>query len=299
MPHLTRRGFSLVELMIALVLLGIVSTAVYKVLVNHQRVYQAQTQRIDLQQNIRAGATILPSEFRVLNASDGDILAMSTDSIRIRAMRLFAVACDTPILTLNGPLTGKTVILRNSMTFGSRMLTINDSLFLYYEGQPGNRGDDGWLRGRVTAVPVPSNCKGPEPLAQAQAGTLLTFDLAAFVAPQQNKPGVISMGAPVWGYEIDTYKVYQSTDGMWYIGQRIGTGGTIQPLVGPLIGANGMTLSYYDAAGVVTAVPASVAQIEVTVRGLTAQPVRGADGIQARQVDSVITRVSLRNNKRW
>lgn len=297
MSHLGRRGFTLIELMIALVLLGLVSTAVYKVMVNHQRVYQAQTQRIDLQQNIRAAATILPAEFRVLDASDGDILSMTADSITIRAMRLFAVACDTPILTLNGPLNAKTLVLRNSMTYGSRMLTIGDSLFLYYEGVPGNRNDDGWVRGRVTAVPVAATCNGPEALP-GKPGTRLTFDLGAFVAPQQNKPGVIPMGAPVWGYEIDTYMRYLAADGNWYIGQRIGAG-TVQPLVGPLLAANGMALSYYDAAGAVTAVPANVAQIEVRVRGLTAQPVRLVDGTQARQVDSVVTRVTLRNNKRW
>ena len=73
MSLLTRRGFTLIELMIALVLLGLVSTAVYKVLVNNQRVYLAQTQTIDLQQNIRAAAAILPAEFRELDAADGDI----------------------------------------------------------------------------------------------------------------------------------------------------------------------------------------------------------------------------------
>jgi len=54
----------------ALVLLAIVSTAVYRVLVNNQRLYVAQTQRIDLQQNIRAAETILPAEFRELDASE-------------------------------------------------------------------------------------------------------------------------------------------------------------------------------------------------------------------------------------
>ena len=44
----------MIELLVALVLLGIVSTAIYRVLVNNQRLYMAQTQRIDLSQNIRA-----------------------------------------------------------------------------------------------------------------------------------------------------------------------------------------------------------------------------------------------------
>src|SRR5207247_362755 len=68
MSLLARRGFTLIELMIALVLLGMVSAAVYKVLVNNQRVYLAQTQTIDLQQNIRAAAAILPAAFRDLVA---------------------------------------------------------------------------------------------------------------------------------------------------------------------------------------------------------------------------------------
>src|SRR5207237_6623395 len=95
---LARRGFTLIELMIALVLLGIVSTAVYKVLVNNQRLYTAQTQTIDLQQNIRAAAAILPAEFRELDAADGDITAMGPDSIRMRAMRQLSFLCATPPL---------------------------------------------------------------------------------------------------------------------------------------------------------------------------------------------------------
>jgi prepilin-type N-terminal cleavage/methylation domain-containing protein len=298
MYHLARRGFSLIELMIALVLLGIVSAAVYKIMVSDQRIFRAQTQRIDLQENIRAAATILPAEFRVLNARDGDILAIGPDSIKIRAMRLFAVACDTPIITVAGAITARTLIIRNSLTFGSRMLAANDSVLIYYEGAPGNRNDDGWLRGQVTLAPVAANCAGPEPIAQARPGMLLTFDLAAFVLPQQQKPGMIPMGTPVWGYEIDTYRVYQAADAKWYLGQRIGNG-ALQPLVGPLLGANGITLSYFDSTGTVTAATASIGQIEVRVRGLTAEPIRLTDGTQTNAVDSMVTRVALRNNRRF
>ncbi len=40
MPHLNRRGLTLVELLVALVLLSIVSAALYRVLVSNQRIYQ-------------------------------------------------------------------------------------------------------------------------------------------------------------------------------------------------------------------------------------------------------------------
>jgi len=77
MPALNRRGLTLVELLVALVLLSIVSAALYRVLVSNQRIYEAQTQRIDMQQNIRAAATILPADMRELDASEGDISAAS------------------------------------------------------------------------------------------------------------------------------------------------------------------------------------------------------------------------------
>src|SRR2546425_11436793 len=98
MSLLARRGFSLIELMIALVLLGMVSAAVYKVLVNNQRLYLAQTQTIDLQQNIRAAAAILPAECRELDAAARDIAAMRPDSSRVRAMRQLSILCArTPV----------------------------------------------------------------------------------------------------------------------------------------------------------------------------------------------------------
>ncbi len=290
---LTRRGFTLIELLIALVLLGIISAAVYKVMISDQRIYRAQTQRIDLQQNIRAGATILPAEFRVLDAKDGDIIAMGSDSITIRAMRVFGVACSAPAL---GAVAGQQFILRNALTFGSRAITTSDSFAIYYEGQPGTRNDDGWIRGKVTAV-VASVCPG-----DGRAGTLVTGNLvAADFGPgllRPNVAGMITSGAPVWGYEVDTYRVYQAPDNNYYLGLRT-QGASIQPLLGPLIGATGMTLSYYDSAGTATAIATNVAQIEIKMRGRTAEPIRLANGRDSVAVDSILTRVALRNNKRF
>jgi prepilin-type N-terminal cleavage/methylation domain-containing protein len=298
MRHVIRRGFALAELLIALVLLGTITAVTYRIMVTGQRVYRGQTQRIDLQQNIRAAAAVLPAELRVLNARDGDILAMSSDSITIRAMRLFAVACDTPTLE-GGASTGRTIVIRNSLTFGSRMLTAGDSVLIYYEGAPGSPSEDGWLRGRLTLDPVTASCAGPEPAAGARPGMRLTVDLAALEPAQQNRAGIVPLGAPVWSYEITTYKQYRSpSDGLWYVGQRL-AGATLQPLFGPLAGASGLTLAYYDSTGATTSTAADVAQIEIAIRGRTAQPIRMPDGREADGADSLVIRAALRNNRRF
>ena len=292
MPSLKRRGFTLVELLVALVLLGIVTTAIYRVLVNNQRMYQSQTQRIDLQQNIRAAATILPAEFRELNAFDGDIKAMGADSIQIRAMRQFGVVCTAPVLNA-GIVTGKFLVLRNEILMGSRAFQTGDSVLVFDEGSEDNRNDDAWAVGRVTSV-VTAAITCPD----GRAGTRLNVDFAAFGAPLVNLANAIPAGAAVRGFEIVTYKIYQAADGLWYLG-LITPGNAVQPLVGPLASNTGLRFNYFNGVGAVAAVPTSVAQIEIIVRGRTAQAIQLPSGGRVTPVDSVVTRVALRNNRRF
>ena len=66
-----------------------------------------------------------------------------------------------------------------------------------------------------------------------------------------------------------------------------------------LIGANGVSFVYYDTADAVTNVTTQVAQIEIVLRARTASPIRsGGTGVQTYKVDSLVTRVALRNNPR-
>ena len=65
-PHLgNTAGFTLVELMITLVISGIIISAIYAAYVTQQRVYLAQEQVAEMQQNLRAAADILTREIRM------------------------------------------------------------------------------------------------------------------------------------------------------------------------------------------------------------------------------------------
>src|SRR6266849_4804942 len=151
MSHLTRhdagRGFTLVELLIAMVLLGVVTASLYRVLINNQRVYTAQTQRIDLQQNIRAAATILPADLREADATDGDISAATATSVTFRAMRWMGFTCNPPInggLVQSPPLT---MTMTNKRYYGIRAPVAGDSVLIRYEGDEGTNKDDTWVLG--------------------------------------------------------------------------------------------------------------------------------------------------------
>src|SRR5258705_1900142 len=201
-----RRGFTMIELLVALVLLGIVSAAVYRVLVNNQRLYMAQTQRIDLSQNIRAAGSILAAEFRELDASEGDIIAMSADSISLRAMRWLGFACNVP--PLGGALGAVSVIVRGGapgqpLFFGSRGIdNSKDGVLIYYDGNQNSRLDDFWATATITAAPNGQNCDD----GTNGQRLLLNINLLGLGA---KAAGQIPLGGPVRGWEPVTYKLYR------------------------------------------------------------------------------------------
>jgi prepilin-type N-terminal cleavage/methylation domain-containing protein len=300
-----RRGFTLVELLIALVLLGLVSTAIYQVLNTNQRTYLAQTQRIDLQQNIRAGAAILPGEFRTLDAGEGDIQApMTATSITIRAIRKLGFMCAPP--TLGGGLGNNIFTARVAPAYGNGAFVPNDSVLVYWEGDPTTRSDDSWIPGQVQKIDAPTagGCADAGTPGAPHPGYVVTLNSPWPVGNASsgvafNTPNMITNGSPVYGFQTVTYALWQSSsDGRWYVGMTI-AGQPTQPLIGPLTGPNGLTFNYYDANGAVTAVPAQVAQIEIILRAETVAQVRpGYTNAPAYQIDSVDTRVALRNNPR-
>lgn len=285
---MSRRGVALAELLVGLVLLGILSVGIYRLMAGNQRLYQSQVQRLDLQENLRAGALILPAELREVDARDGDIVAMGGDSIRLRARRQFSVLCDPPVL--GGALTGLRIALRDALTFSIRGLNpATDSLLIFVDGDQGARTDDQWVAAGIAAGPSVTRCPGDSSAAQA-----LVINLAS--PGWSNTPGAIPTGSPVLGFETVTYRLYRASDGAYYFGVR--DAGGLQPLMGPLTPA-GLTFAYYDSTGAITGTPRAVSQIRVRLWGLTAQPVRRVGGMTVPVDDSAVVWVALRNNRRF
>lgn len=294
MSSLKIRGFTLIEILVALVLMGIVSVAIYQTLVTHQRTFLAQTQRIDLQQNIRAAAAILPGEFRTLDSPDSDIAAMSATSITIRAIRKLGFICNPPVLPAG--LGNISITVRAQPYFGTPGgFANNDSVLIYFEGNPRSRLDDSWVKAQLKSAPSAATCPDS---TTTHPGWSLTM-APQWLAGQTQAAGAITNGSPVYGFQTVTYGLY-ATGGTYYVGDSVSGQGGWQALIGPLFGSNGLTFSYYDSTGAVTASRTQVAQIGIVLRAQTAVPTRPASsGTTAYQVDSVTTRVALRNNPRW
>lgn len=301
-----RRAFTLVELLVAVVLFGILGTAILKVLTSQQRAYAGQLQRTALQQNIRVAATVLPNELRGLDPADSDIVAMTDSSLTIRSIQQLGILCSAPVL--GGAVNNLSLTMRGPLYSAARAFTTTDSVLVFYEGNSKIRTDDSWIRGKVLTTGSGSCPTLPN------TGNDPTLTVLLMLRPSQlNAVGAIPTGAPIYGYEIRTYQVFKdATDKRWYlglqrgnttdayigplVGQSVATSG---PLEGELIGAKGVTFTYRDAAGAVTAIPTSVAQIGVTLRAETRNPIRKSNGVLGFAQDSVSFVVSVRNNPRF
>lgn len=283
MTAVRRAGFTLVELIVAMVVAGVVLGAAYRMLVGNQRFYRAQSQIVDVQGTVRAIEQILPGELRELSAVEGDINAMSDTSVDINAMRGFGVICATPN-TSNGD-----VVLRNSMLYTVRSIDpTRSSMFVYRDGDTTLATDDTWLQASVSSTPASQNC------ADGAAGTRVRLS----VTGGNGQLAEVYPGAPVRIYERTAYRLY-STGGVWWLGTETMVNGSwsgLSSVAGPLQPVNGIQLVYYDAGGAVTATPASVVTIDVTARGLSTQPIQVPGRPTGQYQDSLTVRVALRNN---
>ncbi len=285
---MTRRGFTVPELLVALTLLGVLAAAVVGLLRGTQDAYRAQSQQIDVRQNLRIAATFLPSELRELDAADGDLVTIAATALTIRAQRQLAVLCRPP--QAGATPTSVVLVLRDAPVAALRDFNpAIDSVLVFSDGDAATPDDDGWATGAIGSL-------GPDICPDGRPGRRVTVSLRPAPGRVAGAWG-IATGAPVLGFETLTYRLYRSSeDGRWYVGLQ--TAADLQPVLGPVT-SDGLSFTYLDSNGAVTAQAARVGMIEVRVRARTVARVRDARGRLVQPLDSVVALVALRNNRRF
>jgi prepilin-type N-terminal cleavage/methylation domain-containing protein len=241
-----RRGFTLVELLIVTVLGSLVLLAALQVLITNQRTYTAQAATISGQQSTRMALEVLFSELRQVSPQGGDILMMSSDSLRVRMMRKFTRACA--VNTILG------VPVLTTVDIGPVDFAAGDSVFVFADNNERDDDDDNWISARVTGVAA-GTCPQDGSVAR-----LLSFtgQSALFTADS------VRVGAPVRSYGSVRFAL-TSVGSDVFLGRAEGTD-PLSPVAGPLRSGTGIEFVYRDGLGAVTATPAEVRQIVVRVR---------------------------------
>src|SRR5438876_5228629 len=88
-----RAGFTLIELVIAMVLMSLVGGAIVKLLLRQQRFYNSTTDLIQTRQQLRQAAAMLPSDFRGISSIGGDISFMTDSALEFRSVFGSSVVC--------------------------------------------------------------------------------------------------------------------------------------------------------------------------------------------------------------
>lgn len=273
------------ELLIAIVIFGIVSTAIYGVLVRTQRLSRTQAERSIMQANVRTGLALITSELRELNArgTAADIASpLSATGITYRGMRGLGFICDKA---------AGYVTVSNATLGGYRTpIATRDSLMIFVDNDVSLATDDGWTRRNLTAVAA-ANC------ADGSAGTRLSFTTVIPTSP--DTLAMIILGSPVRTFEFMQIASMTVSGETWLGAASLSAGESLQAILGPLA-AGGVNFTYWPGvggAGSETSTASAVRTIRLRLIGLTENIVAAGAGTVAwqRARDTLTTDIRLRN----
>ncbi|HEV8456275.1 MAG TPA: prepilin-type N-terminal cleavage/methylation domain-containing protein [Gemmatimonadales bacterium] len=305
---LKRRGFTMIELMLSIVLLGAVGLLLARMLTTMLRVSTAQVQIAGAQATSRTGVLAIPLEFREIGFdtlpntglagdTDTDLQAIAANRITFRAMRGMGTTCD---------ISGYPNEIRVRLpAFGLREPLATDSFRLFVENDVNKGVDDQWVTLDVTNIDASSDC-GPE------KALLLSVNQPKYDDGTDVPITQVMVGGPVRWFEVMEYgPAVDPFTTRAYLGARsINLGqNTLVPMVGPLSDSTGFALTYFDGDGVLLAPTVATNRIKVrsigiNLTGTTNAPVSlsavslAVGSNRSRSNSPVFTRVALRNNLR-
>ena len=268
-----RRGFSLIELTVVLVIVGVLGGSVGVLLMRQQRFYRGTSELIATRQSVRDALEVLATDLRGMSVAD--TVRLLADS----AVEFFSTIGSTIVCQSLDPYQVGLAPAADRPTLGSFATqpdTGDFALFYFDSGAPESR----WRRYRITAFSARSlatTCPASSGIARdVDIGNgAKTFALSL----SDPLPADVHPGSPVLFERRGRYSLYRASDGEWYLGYRrcnvIGTSscGSVQPLSGPYrpysreIGESGLAFEYFDRAGAkVLDSPLSLARIDVSAR---------------------------------
>lgn len=273
-----RSGSSLVELLIAVVLLGIIGGVASSALMQQGRVRTRIVRRLVAEAQLREAVAPVLADLGAASPGGGDVpLAQASDTgIALRIPTGEGVACDID------PADSMTVRVLILSAMRGRSIAVGDSAWRFQDGA--------WIAAPVQQVA--GDASGGVCTSQAPgSAAVLRITLGGATAPQA--------GAPVRFTRRVRYSFYRAGDGGTYLGLRewsdaMGAFAGQQPVAGPL-SRSGTAFRFLDSIGQ----PADLAQLPVGALGMVALEVTapGVSGDETAAPPMLRTSVALRNRR--
>lgn len=237
-PARARAGFTLVELLVALVITGLLTTVVWQLVRTQSRFVAFEAQREDAQSNGRAALDIIAGDVRA--ALPQGIITASDNVLVLALPKAWGVLCSASTA--------------NSLT--AVFPTMAPDAFTVLA----NNGTGVVINTSATSTPswaprpaLDNTRAGVNAIAVANAGTACptaSGTVSAYTVSGSNFP-VAAAGTLVSIYQLVRYDVGQS-DGKWWVRRSNGLSSTtafsMVPLAGPVPAADSVRFTYYSGA---------------------------------------------------
>jgi prepilin-type N-terminal cleavage/methylation domain-containing protein len=211
-PRRTRRGMSLIELVITLVLVSIIGAASGKLLVSQTRYFARMSAKKDARSVTRNARNLIQSELSMVEASGG-VVAANNDSITVRMPYAWGVFCSSATIA---HLPGDSAMYAMATMAGYAIKPFTSTGVYTYTASA-----------TVPTAGTAANCTGlAQPITAPTNGDYLSVTGLTGTA-----------GAPVFLWQQVTYKFAASTlfPGTRGLYRRVGTGssGTAEEILAP------------------------------------------------------------------
>jgi prepilin-type N-terminal cleavage/methylation domain-containing protein len=290
----SRAGFTLMELLVALTISGILVGSIFQLLQGNSRFVQLQSAREEVQQNGRAALSVIAGDLR--SVSPGGIVSMSAGAVRFRAPRGWGILCDTIDATTT---TAWAVFPASTLPSEEIWASPSWGIGIEQTFDPGVSTGVWRFVPQVTRQTSGDPCDGlnAAPAARVRYGFTRPAG-ASFVTA-----GSILPGTPVMLFEEIAYDVAESTSGGipgYWIRRMAGYGSgglpNMQPMAGPVPFGSALRFQYLRGDGVTTATnPADVRRVAIRVITQSRSEHRSGGTTAPSQVDTTSTDVYLRN----
>lgn len=287
-----RAGFTLLEVLVALMVSGLVVGSIFQVLRGTAHFVELQASREEVQQNARAALDLIAGDLR--GVPPGAFVEMEADRIRFMQPRAWGVLCATLAPT---DLTAWVIVPEGMVSVGDFLERSHRGLGVEQSGDPLVRtGRYRFVSGLLRETSG-DRCDVVQPFPSAGGVRIgLGSPGAPFVTGDS-----VPAGSLVMLYEELAYDVAVSggTGGGRWIRRMAGYGASrpnMQPMAGPVPDGAGLTFGYLSGDGATAATVADSVRrvtIEVVVRSRGVE--REGARVRPQQVDTARTTVHLRN----
>jgi prepilin-type N-terminal cleavage/methylation domain-containing protein len=271
-----RRGFSLIELIVGLVVGLMVLTGVVQLMVVQGKGYRKQREVIDIRETAREATALLTWDLRQSVVGGSGPSVMTAGTVALRSPRGLGTICAR-----------HATLPRYGLwkTGGNIAATVDDSALVY---QPGR---DKWTALKISAIGTPA---AMGVIACAWPGARPPDVVVEFVVNTRTDTSFIKVGAPFRGFRRVQYTEFNQ-NGRWWLGRKVGAAATYDQLTGPLVApvSGGLAFAYYDTLGAVTTNPTALGSVAFTLRTESYKNTY-VGSTYAYQRDSLTTRVALR-----